>query len=161
MRLIAAPVLCLCLATLPALAAEPDALDLSLPQASAFRNDPPGTFYGDTSGVPASAATTLFRRNLCPTSPDGEETKVTGSVSTGMGYSSNLGSSTFGGASLNYCNTYTNDNGDERTINMRLDMNTFDGPVYGPEYRGPDYRMGPRGAEPAFGPGPMTRGGGR
>ena len=180
MRLIAIPVFALCLAAAPAFASDAAALDLKLPEAaSPYGNDPPGTYYGDASGVPAPAASSRsVRRTLCPTSPDGSEAKVTGSVSTGMGYSSHMGSSTFGGASLNYCDTYTTDSGDERTINMRLDMNTYDGPgcrgpgccpgpprgpggsAPGPgHYRG--YPMGPRGLAPESGPGPAMRGGPR
>ena len=163
MRLIAIPVFALCLAAAPAFASDTAALDLKLPEAaSPYGNDPPGTYYGDASGVPAPAASSRsVRRTLCPTSPDGSEAKVTGSVSTGMGYSSHMGSSTFGGASLNYCDTYTTDSGDERTINMRLDMNTYDGPGYpGPGYY-PGHPMGPRGFAPESGPGPAMRGGPR
>ena len=95
MRLTAAIFACLC--ALPAVAAEDlSTLDLSLPQASPYRNDPPGTWYGDRSGVPATAApANPARRPACPTGPDGEARAVTGSVSTGVGYSSRLGSSTY------------------------------------------------------------------
>ena len=128
MRLTAAIFACLC--ALPAVAAEDlSTLDLSLPQASPYRNDPPGTWYGDRSGVPATAApANPVRRPACPTGPDGEARAVTGSVSTGVGYSSRLGSSTYNGAGLGYCKSWIDADGDERTIQMQMHMDRYDGP---------------------------------
>lgn len=158
---------CLCLAT-PALAAGEGALDLSLPQAGQTRygGDPPGTYYGDTSGVPVAPRDTApaVRRTACPTSPDGEENAVTGSVSTGFGHS-RLGNSRFNAASVNYCREYATDDGDSRTINLQLNVGEYDGPgygpVYGPGYGPGPYGPGPYGPRPGFGPGPWpaARGG--
>ena len=130
MRLIAIPVFALCLAAAPAFASDAAALDLKLPEAaSPYGNDPPGTYYGDASGVPAPAASSRsVRRTLCPASPDGSEAKVTGSVSTGVGYSSRLGSSTYTGAGLGYCKSWVDADGDERTFQMQMHMDRYDGP---------------------------------
>ncbi|GAB3509610.1 hypothetical protein MNQ95_08970 [Pseudoxanthomonas daejeonensis] len=140
MRLIAAVLACLCAtASAAAFADELEALDLVLPKApvSTFNSDPPGTWYGDRSGVPAAAASTTTRTRArwgCPTSPDGGERAVTGSFTTGVGYSSDLGSSTYNGANLGYCKTYVDDDGGERTINLQMHVDRYDGP---------DMRQGP------------------
>ena len=147
----------LCLAALPAWAADDAAsLDLSLPRAeSPYRNDPPGTWHGDTSGVPATRAaapTTTLVRRACPTAADGSPTDLTGSVRAGVGYSSQGGNANWQGASMNYCKTYAGRDGDEHTINMQLHMDQYDGPRMGPRwglqpgpYPGP--RPGPWGAQ--------------
>ena len=136
----------LCLAAMPPLAAQDAAsLDLSLPQAaSPYRNDPPGTWYGDTSGTPASAASRpVIMRRACPTAPDGSPTDLTGNVRAGIGYSSEGGNSNWQGASLNYCKSYADDDGDGRTFNMQLHVDQYDGP-------GPGQGWGPRpGPHPA------------
>lgn len=140
----------LCLAIAPAFAADDAAsLDLSLPQAaSSYRGDPPGTWYGDTSGVPASQAQAPLRiRRACPTAPDGGATDLTGSVRAGVGYSSRGGNSNWQGASLNYCKTYADGDGDERTVNMQLHVDQYDGPVMGP-FRAPPMGPGPWGGAP-------------
>ena len=151
MRLTAAVLACLCATALPAaFADELAALDLVLPKTaiSTPAADPPGTWYGDRSGVPAAVApasstrTRVHPRLGCPTSPDGGERAVTGSFTTGVGYSSDLGSSTYNGANLGYCKTYTDGDGDERTINLQMHVDRFDGPDmrYGPSRSG----RGPR-----------------
>ncbi len=136
MRPTIACALILSLAAMPAFAGdamqpgELDALDLSLPD-QAYRNDPPGTWYGDTSGVPASESTTVARRSACPTAPDGSERDVTGSVSAGIGHSSHFGNSNWQAASLNYCKESADDDGNPRSFNLRLDVGTFDGAMPG------------------------------
>jgi hypothetical protein len=97
----------------------------------AYRNDPPGTWYGDTSGVPASESTTVARRSACPTAPDGSERDVTGSVSAGIGHSSRFGNSNWQAASLNYCKESADEDGNPRSFNLRLDVGTFDGAMPG------------------------------
>ena len=136
MRPTIACALILSLAAMPAFAGEAmqpgelDALDLSLPS-QAYRNDPPGTWYGDTSGVPARESTTVARRSACPTAPDGSERDVTGSVSAGIGHSSRFGNSNWQAASLNYCKESADEDGNPRSFNLRLDVGTFDGAMPG------------------------------
>ena len=102
-------------------------LDLSLPQSNIGRNDPPGTWYGDTSGTSAKTNNMVRISPACPTSPDGEQNPVTGSVTTGMGHS-RLGNSTFAGTHLNYCKEYNNSDGNSRTLNISINASKFDGP---------------------------------
>ena len=123
---------CLLLPASPAFAADGSAaaLDLSLPQAyrSAYRNDPPGTYYGDTTGVPPGADTTTA---ACPTAPDGSERALTGSATTGFGYSSGLGSSRYNALHLNYCKASATEVGSERVFNVQVDVGNYDGPGMG------------------------------
>ena len=102
-------------------------LDLSLPQSTTGRNDPPGTWYGDTSGTSAKTNNLVRISQGCPTSPDGEQNPVTGSVTMGMGHS-RFGTSTFAATNLNYCKEYSNNNGSTRTINVNIDVSKSEGP---------------------------------
>lgn len=138
--------LCLALACpATAMAADPPtALDLDLPSQPVFAgeqsygSDPPGTYYGDHSGAPASIATEV---SGCPVAPDGGERIVTGSVTTGIGYSSRGGNSHFNGANVNVCKDSYDDDGHPRTFNLNIDVQQYDGPGLG-GYGG---RRGPRG----------------
>jgi hypothetical protein len=130
---IAAVFACLLTCAMPVRAAgADDGLDLSLPPASTYRNDPPGAFYGDTSGVPAAVATATdgarLVRPACPTTPDGQPSDLTGSVSAGVGYSSRLGNSNFQAATLTWCKSYGGDVGNQGRVNVQLNIGTYDGP---------------------------------
>ncbi|MFT4257466.1 MAG: hypothetical protein QM599_10975 [Pseudoxanthomonas sp.] len=113
-----------------------EALDLSLPKATTiYGKDPPGTWYGDTSGVPAAAsAETARKASACPTAPNGEAREITGSVSAGIGYSSHGGNSNYQAARVNYCKEYATDDGDSRAVNVSISVGQFDGPDH--VYRG-------------------------
>ena len=102
------------------------ALDLGLPQSAIGRNDPPGTWYGDTSGTSGKANNLVRASRACPTSPDGEQNPVTGSVTTGMGHS-RFGTSTFAATDINYCKEYSDREGNPRTLNINIGVNRFDG----------------------------------
>ena len=135
-----------------------DQLDLSLPQSAraGYRTDPPGTWYGDTSGVPATERTRPFaRRAGCPTSPTGEATDITGMVEAGIGHSKHGGNSNWQAASLNYCKEYATDDGDSRTVNVQVNVANYDGPhdIHG--FHGPYGPFSPYGAgfDSGFGPG--------
>lgn len=168
---------CLCLALLAATApvqaqdgqatagtGEAEALDLALPQSSraGYRNDPPGTWYGDTSGVPADTllARPQARQVACPTAPDGRQTDVTGEVEVGIGHSSRGGNSNWQAATVNYCKQYATDDGGSRTVNLQLNVGSYDGPhaihgaygPYGPYAPGFGPMMGP--PPPGWGPMP-------
>lgn len=100
-------------------------LDLSLPKAtSGYRNDPPGAWYGDTSGVPASAASKedkqVAREDQC-------EGKLHGSVAAGIGYSSRGGNSNWQAVNLNSCKTYYNDEGEAREVGVSISVGQSDG----------------------------------
>lgn len=129
-----------------AMAAEPPtAIDLDLPAppvfsaAPGYQADPPGTYYGDHSGLPASIATA---GPGCPTAPDGSERSVTGSVTTGIGYASHGGSSRFNAVNVNVCKESFDDDGDPRAFNLNIDVQQVDGDIGGGYGYG---RRGPRG----------------
>lgn len=137
-----------------------DTLDLSLPQdaRAGYRNDPPGTWYGDTSGVPAAAEQprAFARRPACPTSPDGAPTDITGVVEAGIGHSSRGGNSNWQAATLNYCKEYATDDGGSRTLNVQLNVGAYDGPhdIHGLHgFHGPYGPHGPYGGFGGYGTG--------
>lgn len=126
----------------PADAGSAGALDLSLPDS--YRNDPPGTWYGDTSGVPGSGRQTAYAGSRCPTSPQGEPREVTGSVAAGIGHGSGHGTSRWNAAELNYCKEYAREDGGTRTFNLNLNVGRYDGPAPYPYGYGPyPYGYGP------------------
>lgn len=120
----------LCLSAAPAFAAD-NALDLSLPKS----NSPWGQPYdGSMARVADEAA--IVARSGCPTAADGSQSALTGSVTTGFGYSSRLGSGSFSSARLNYCKSYADDGGDQGTFNLQLQVGTRDGSDDGRRSRG-------------------------
>lgn len=111
-------------------------LDLTLPESSTYRygGDPPGTWYGDTSGVPATAdVRTPAREVQC-------KGELHGSVAAGVGYSSRGGNSNWQAFNVNSCKTYYNDDGDAREIGISISVGQYDGPGGGhtvPSMRAP------------------------
>lgn len=99
-------------------------LDLSLPRTSLYAQDPPGTWYGDTSGVPASATPGTASR--CPTAADGSPADLTGSATVGYGWSSRGGSGQHQSVALNYCRDTYDDEGDRRLVNIHVDVSQSD-----------------------------------
>lgn len=100
-------------------------LDLSLPKSTnGYRNDPPGAWYGDTSGVPASAAS---REDQQVAREDQCEGKLHGSVAAGIGYSSRGGNSNWQAVNMNSCKTYYNDEGEAREVGVSISVGQFDG----------------------------------
>ncbi|KRG71513.1 hypothetical protein ABB29_01685 [Pseudoxanthomonas dokdonensis] len=131
----------------PAAARHAAELDLSLPRdaalattETAYQADPPGTFYGDTSG---RKQTRVVTRVACPqpVNPD-NDSGLTGAVSTGIGYSEGYGTSHYNAAQINYCRTTVNDEGKPRTMNFNLHVEQGDGPFIG----GPYDHYGPYGS---------------
>lgn len=127
-------------------------LDLTLPKdaalattQTAYQADPPGTFYGDTTG---RKRTRVVNRVACPqpVNPD-NDSGLSGALTTGIGYSEGYGSSHYNAADLNYCKTFVSDEGKPRTMNFNLHVEQADGPFlrgpyddYGP-YTAPRGRM--------------------
>lgn len=101
-------------------------LDLAVPQApltfrdpaAAYRNDPPGTYYGDHP-------------------VENGEWQVHGSVSAGIGWSSHGGNSNWQEADVNMARTYTDDDGDTSHINLNLRVGQGEGPIFGRSYFAP------------------------
>lgn len=111
------------------------ALDLSLPRTSAFASDPPGTWYGDTGGVPASEAMP----------GDGCDGELHGSMTAGIGYSSRGGNSNYQAVNLNTCKRYTSRNGKERQVAVSVSVGQGSGPAM---YHDPMFHGGGFGAPP-------------
>lgn len=142
MRTIAAVLFCLSAA--PAFAAD-NALDLSLPKSTST-----STWSQPYDGSMARVADTspIIARSGCPTVADGSQSALTGSVTTGFGYSSRFGSGTFSAARLNYCKSYSNDDGDQGSFNVQLQVGTQDGFDRGGFGRGASHP--PRGGRGGF-----------
>jgi len=122
---------------------EAEKLDLTLPReaAAAYAVDPPGTYYGDKSGPPLATPADDVARDPCVVIHDDRDGDgVTGSFTTGVGYSKGYGRSTFNAATVNLCKSYNNDEGKTRTFNLNINVGRSDGPgFYGPHpgYHGP------------------------
>lgn len=92
-----------------------------------YRNDPPGTYYGDLGGASA-------------VNPDvaAEGWQVHGSLEAGIGYSKQTGSSQWQAAHVQMDKTYVDEDGDTSHVNLSLSVGQGDGPMFGPVY-GPGY----------------------
>lgn len=128
-------------AWLPGAVHAQQALDLKLPQGSLYKQDPPGTWYGDTSGTPAAPANVSVARNACgtPLDEDDGKAKVHGSVTTGIGYTKGYGNSHWNAVDLNLCKAYTTDEGNTGAFNLNIGVGQYDGPGFGPGYGGGYY----------------------
>lgn len=117
------------------------ALDLKLPQGSLYSQDPPGTWYGDTSGTPVRQGKAMVARNACgtPLDEDDGKAKLHGSVATGIGYTEGRGNSHWNAVNLNLCKAYTTDEGNTGAFNLNIGVGQYDGPGYGPGYGGGSY----------------------
>lgn len=123
------------LTTVPAWAqSSAEALDLSLPQAAAYAKDPPGTWYGDTRPTQPKSTVPETPIDPCVWYGDDDGDGVSGSVTTGIGYSKGHGRSTYNAVNLNLCKTTYNDEGEPRTFNFNINVDRYDGPggYYGP-----------------------------
>ena len=132
-----------------------DRVDLSLPAqpmftgAGAFGD---GEYAGPRITAPADrrAHHPLALRGGCPSAPDGSERTVTGSVSTGVGYSSRGGNSHWNAADISLCKETVGDSGRPGTMQLNLRVAQYDGPGY-PGYYG--VGLGPYDGPGGFGAG--------
>jgi hypothetical protein len=109
------------------------ALDLSLPTDSPYAKSAPGTWYGDTSGKPASTTKAAQAATASVDGNDDEEAcegKLHGSVTMGMGYSRRGGNSNWQGANMHSCKTYYNDDGKPSTVGVSISVGHSDGPGF-------------------------------
>ncbi|MDR7192371.1 hypothetical protein [Luteimonas terrae] len=117
-------------------AAEDDRVDLSLPSQPMFTGDAAfggGEYTGPRTETPeyrARYGDDLVRRGGCPTAPDGSERTVTGSVTTGIGYSSRGGTSNFNAADISLCKETVSEAGNLNTMQLNLRIAQSDGPGY-------------------------------
>ncbi len=130
MKRMALVLACLCCAG-PAFAQSAESLDLRVPaQADPLASgvttprDPPGTYYGDTSGRPS-------RRNVPDTEvADDGTAKVWGSFTAGIGHTKGYGTSHYNAAELNVSKSF-GDGDKPRTFNLQINVERSDGPGYG------------------------------
>jgi len=133
-------------------AAQDDRVDLSLPSQPMFTGEAAfggGEYTGPRTDTPeyrGRRGDDLARRGGCPTGPDGSERTVTGSVTTGIGYSSRGGSSNFNAADISLCKERVGEAGNINTMQLNLRVAQFDGPGY---YGG--HGFGPYGGYGGFG----------
>lgn len=120
-----------------------ESLDLSVPQpdlytadAAAPAADPPGTYYGDTSGTPASD-------RAVRAAEDGKA-KVWGSFTTGIGHSKGYGTSHYNAAEVNVSKSF-GEGERPNNVNLQIRVEKSDGP--GIDGRGP-YPY--RGSDPFY-----------
>ena len=143
--------LLLCLASLPgtvlaqsaagATAPQSNGLDLSVPQEPmrylndpTVQQDPPGTYYGDKSGPRVHDDARIA-------DVTDDKLKVSGSFTTGIGYSKGYGNSHYNAATLNLSKNYTTDEGKTRGVNLNIHVSEGNGPGFGP-YGGGFYGRG-------------------
>jgi hypothetical protein len=103
------------------------------------RNDPPGTWYGDTSGLPVEPDRPQgdgAYPQRCPPGPDGLPKAVSGSISAGMGHASGLGSSRWTAGQVDYCKDYVTRAGKRGAVNLQLELGRHQGPGPAP-FHGP------------------------
>lgn len=122
---------------------ETERLDLSLPDRpigfgggegrSSYANDPPGTYYGDTSGRPASEP--ALAQEECSPQP-----QLSGSVGAGIGYSERFGSSHWTATRLHLHRCRYGEDGGRNTFDLSIGVSQGDGPG---GYGGPYHMPGP------------------
>ncbi len=142
----------LLVAPLMAHAAEDDRVDLNLPSQPMFTGEAAfggGEYTGPRTDTPeyrGRHGDDLVRRGGCPTAPDGSERTVTGSVTTGIGYSSRGGTSHFNAADISLCKETVSEAGNLNTMQLNLRVAQSDGPgaYYG-------HGFGPYGGHGGYG----------
>ena len=115
-------------------------LDLSVPDQTATpaaataseQGDPPGTYYGDTSGKPAS------RDNPGMEVVDDGKAKVWGSFTTGIGHTKGYGTSHYNAAEVNVSKSF-GDGERPNAVNLQIRVEQGDGPGFGGPYPYPYY----------------------
>ena len=159
------PLLLTCLLASPvsAYAAGNDRVDLTLPSQPMFTGEAAfggGDYTGPRTDTPEyrrAHRDDLARRGGCPTGPDGSERTVTGSVTTGVGYSSRGGNANWNEADISICKDTVSDAGHLNTMQLNLRVGRYDGPGYPGVYGGygpyGGYGYGAGGYFDGFGPG--------
>ncbi|MET0581539.1 MAG: hypothetical protein ABWZ08_06155 [Pseudoxanthomonas sp.] len=135
--------LCLTLAAAGAANAQSASpLDLSVPEQTAAPataatgpGDPPGTYYGDTSGKPSS------RDNPDSELVDDGKAKVWGSFTTGIGHTKGYGTSHYNAAEVNVSKSF-GDGERPNAVNLQIRVEQGDGPGFGGPYPYPYYDHG-------------------
>lgn len=131
-------------------------LDLAVPEQPLrylndpkFSQDPPGAYYGDRSGPRP-------REDGSVATVTDDKVKVSGSFTTGIGYSESYGNSHFNAATLNLSKNYTTDEGKTRGVNVNIHVSEGKGPGFGGPW-GPGYGGGFGGGYGGYHPGYWDR----
>jgi hypothetical protein len=93
------------------------------------QRDPPGTYYGDTSGKPASSGLA----EEAEAEADDGKAKVWGSFTTGIGHTKGYGTSHFNAAEINVSKSF-GDGERKNSINLQINVEQGDGPASGGRY---------------------------
>ncbi len=124
-----------CLLAVPAWSQTAQPLDLSVPASATTAAadpgapaDPPGTYYGDTSGKPAARR---FEDDDRAVRDDGKA-QVWGSVSTTVGHAESVGTTWWNSANVNVSKAFGENNQNRATIS--IDVGTQDGPGFYPRH---------------------------
>lgn len=118
-------------------------LDLSVPEPvaapaatdAAAKSDPPGTYYGDTSGRPSRRAWDE------PAVEDDGTAKVWGSFTTGIGHTKGYGTSHYNAAEVNVSKSF-GDGERPNAFNLQIRVEQSDGPGFGGPYPYPYFDRG-------------------
>ena len=115
-------------------------LDLRVPEQSnpyaaepSPRRDPPGTYYGDASGKPASSSGLAEEVEV-----DDGKAKVWGSLTTGIGHTKGYGTSHFNAAEINVSKSF-GEGERKNSVNLQINVEQGDGPAFGGRYPYPYY----------------------
>jgi len=110
-------------------------LDLRVPEPAAApaatdavaKSDPPGTYYGDTSGRPSRRAWDE------PAVEDDGKAKVWGSFTTGIGHTKGYGTTHYNAAEVNVSKSF-GDGERPNAFNLQIRVEQSDGPGFGGRY---------------------------
>ena len=91
------------------------------------QRDPPGTYYGDTSGRPASSGL------AGEAEVDDGKAKVWGSFTTGIGHSKGYGTSHYNAAEVNVSKSF-GEGERPNAVNLQIRVEQSDGPGFGGRY---------------------------
>lgn len=114
-----------------ALSQSAESLDLRVPEQPnpyaaaepAPPRDPPGTYYGDTSGKPST-------RDQAQAEVDDGKAKVWGSFTTGIGHSKGYGTSHYNAAEVNVSKSF-GEGERPNQVNLQIRVEQGDGPAFG------------------------------
>jgi hypothetical protein len=96
------------------------------------QRDPPGTYYGDTTGKPATSR--LAETEVV----DDGKAKVWGSFTTGIGHAKGYGTTHYNAAEVNVSKSF-GDGERKNSVNLQINVEQGDGPAFGGRYPYPYY----------------------
>lgn len=109
------------------------------------QRDPPGTYYGDTSGKPA------FPGLDGEVEADDGKARVWGSFATGIGHTKGYGTSHFSAAEINVSKSF-GEGERKNSVNLQINVEQGDGPAFGGPAFGGRYPYPYSGHDTQYGP---------